>query len=151
MKYNTFHKEEKGKHKKNPFHRAHFKYDVTDDSYVCPVGRRLRYKGVQKVKTDNGYASFEKLYICDSCADCSYSFQCTRSKAGRSVRYNPELERYRQQAMHNLTGEEGIRLRKRRNVEVETVFGLPLNRSCSHIRCLCTIPILPGFIRSIKK
>ena len=49
--------------------------------------------------------------------------QCTRSKVGRSIRYNAELERYRHQARENLTGKEGVRLRKKRNVEVETVFG----------------------------
>jgi len=48
---------------------------------------------------------------------------CTKAKGNRKIRISFRLLKYRQQARMNLTSEEGVRLRAKRSVEVETVFG----------------------------
>jgi transposase len=54
LKYNTFYQEEKGKHKKNPYHRSNFKYSQSDDAYECPEGEKLYQLMTRKVKSQNG-------------------------------------------------------------------------------------------------
>jgi len=122
LKYNTFHQELKGEPSKNPFNRAHFIYDQDADSYICPEGRQLPFKEMDERKTDNGYLVRYQVYQSENCGGCRFVKECKKTKDGRTIRHRPVLDHYRRQAFENLTSPDGIRLRKQRNVDVESVF-----------------------------
>jgi transposase len=123
LKYNTFHQELKGKSPKNRFHKNNFTYDESDDSFLCPEGRRLRFRETQEHKTANGYLSRLDIYVCEDCSGCAFAAECKKTDGPRRLTIRPRLDAHRRQAMNNLTTPEGIELRKRRNVEPEPVFG----------------------------
>jgi transposase len=123
LKYNTFHQELKGKPPKNRFHKNNFTYDENDDSFLCPEGRRLRFTETQERKTANGYMSQCDIYVCEDCSGCAFAAECKKTDGPRTLSRNPRLDAYRHEAMENLTSPEGIDLRKRRGVDVESVFG----------------------------
>ena len=62
------------------------------------------------------------MYQSDNCDNCLLAEKCKKGKL-RSIQVNRRLERYKQQARENLTSKKGQKLRKLRNIEVETVFG----------------------------
>ena len=64
-----------------------------------------------------------RIYECVSCAACPFKTQCSRGKGNRQVWVNPRLNSYQQHAREKLVSDQGIALRLRRGVEVETVFG----------------------------
>ena len=123
LKYNTFHRDLKGKGPKNPFHRDNFTYNPDDDSYQCPEGRRLPFKETQQDKTDNGYLMQYEVYQCEDCSGCVFAKECKKTEGGRTLRRRVLLDNYRRKAFENLTSVEGERLRKNRNIDVESVFG----------------------------
>ncbi len=123
LKYNTFHLEQKKNRKISPFHRDNFIYDETDDSFQCPAGKRLIYRETLERQTKTGFITHVRVYECEDCSGCPHKSQCTKAAGNRTIHYNPTLERYKSQARDNLNSEYGIALRKRRGIEVETVFG----------------------------
>jgi len=123
LKYNTFHLDETQKQDGNKFSKDRFKYDSTSDSYTCPGSRSLKFQELKETKTKNGYISHIRIYACENCNGCAFNQECKKGTGNRSIQINPELDRYRKQAFKNLTSEKGIKLRKRRNTEPETVFG----------------------------
>lgn len=123
VKYNTFHKEATRAWKKNPFRTENWPYDPEHDRYTCPEGRNLEFVKLSHNRTEAGYQQTLKIYSCVSCADCPKKADCTNAKGERSIQRNEELLRLRKQARELLSSEPGKSLRKRRAVEVETVFG----------------------------
>ncbi len=123
VKYNTFHKEASRTWKKNPFRTENWPYDSENDLYTCPAGRHLKFTKETSTTTETGYRQKLKIYTCDSCGDCPRKQECTSAKGNRSLQRNEEMLRLRRQARERLTSESGTVLRKRRAVEVETVFG----------------------------
>ncbi len=123
LKYNTFHQELKGKTPKNRFHKSNFTFDESDGSFLCPENRRLRFKETQERKTATGYLSRCDIFECEDCGGCAFTAECKKSEGPRTISSNAHLDAYRRQAMENLTTPEGIELRKRRGVDVESVFG----------------------------
>ena len=123
LKYNTFHIEQTKGYKDDPFSRDKFVRNESLDSYQCPGSRTLQFKEEKDVKTDNGYIGHVRIYECNDCSDCSFAGRCKKSKGNRTLQINPKLDGYRSQAVQNLTSEKGIKLRKQRNIEPETVFG----------------------------
>jgi hypothetical protein len=49
--------------------------------------------------------------------------QCKKGTGNRTITVNPRLEIYKAQARSNLASDIGIMLRKKRGVDVESVFG----------------------------
>jgi transposase len=130
LKYNYFHRDQKKNNGAHPFHRDNFSYDESNDSYQCPVGKRLRYRETIEQKTKTGFITHVRIYECEDCSTCPHKAQCTKATGNRTIYYNPTLEQYRAQARDNLNSEYGITLRKRRSSEVETPFGdIKHNRS----------------------
>ena len=123
LKYNTFYFDENQKHQKNNFSKDKFIYDKSTDSFTCPKSRSLKLKELKETKTDNGFVSHLRVYECEDCAGCSFSQDCKKAKGNRTIQVNLNLDRYRKEAFKNLTSPKGIRLRKQRNIEPETVFG----------------------------
>lgn len=122
LKFSTFHQEQTKKFQENIFHKDNFSYDKTTDSFKCPDNRILGHKGSDFQKNKNGTVSYVRIYQSDNCDNCLLAEKCKKGKL-RSIQVNRRLERYKQQARENLTSEKGIKLRKLRNIEVETVFG----------------------------
>ena len=72
---------------------------------------------------DNGYLTERVIYECEDCSGCHLKEKCTKSKGNRRSTVSKRLQKLREEAAHNLRSEKGIRLRSKRPVEVETVFG----------------------------
>lgn len=123
VKDGTFHRAGKRSWRKNPLNTDTWPYDAAGDSYTCPQGRRLVFVREARKETEGGYANALRLYACESCEGCSLRDRCTRSRGNRTLQRNENLRRLREKAHARLLSEDGKVLRKRRAVEVETVFG----------------------------
>jgi len=128
VKYTTFYQDTHNYRnpeiiQKHQFRAEHFDYDPQTDEFICPNKQRLTYLYTGNHKTDNGYESDRRHYECQSCQDCPLKSQCTKAEGNRRIQISFKLLEYRRQARKNLTSETGIALRKKRSVEVETVFG----------------------------
>jgi transposase len=123
VKYPTFDREQKRSWKKQTYRVENWQYDAERDEYICPQGKRLIYDRTVRRQSTNGYVVERREYECEDCAGCPVKAECTRSSGNRRVGGSRHLERYREQAREKLKSEEGVRLRKRRGVEVEGVFG----------------------------
>jgi transposase len=123
VKYPLFSKQQKRSWHKQHFRAETWEYDPARDEYLCPNQQRLTYLGTRHRIPDNGYRTSFKEYACGSCAACPFKPQCTRGVGNRHITINPTLNRYQQQARQKLVSDQGRKLRSRRGVEVETVFG----------------------------
>jgi len=128
LKYNRFHKEQHPPRKpelreKERFVSANFPYDQEKDEFTCPAGHPMSYRETRPYKTRNGYLSERRFYEADQCESCPLKPQCTKAKGNRRIQVSFKLRAYQQQARENLLSEQGIELRKKRAVDVETPFG----------------------------
>lgn len=123
VKYNNFHFEQTKKFQKNRFRVEHFTYQPNQDKYLCPEGKSLYFQGIQEYASDNGYKTERRIYSCSDCHSCQCKELCTTSKYGRTIQVSFRLNQLRDQARDKLLSEEGKRLRSKRPVEVESVFG----------------------------
>lgn len=122
LKYPGFYQEVTGKAKKNRFGRINFRYKKQEDKIYCPEARQMSVNRIEEKITENGYKQVNRIYK-GNCRGCEYLSVCSKSARGRTVQLNKKLEKYRRLTKGNLCSPEGIELRKRRNVDVETVFG----------------------------
>lgn len=128
LKYNRFHKEQHPPRKpelreQERFVSANFPYDQEKDEFTCPAGHPMSYRETRPYKTRNGYLSERRFYEADQCESCPLNPQCTKAKGDRRIQVSFKLRAYQQQARENLLSEQGIELRKKRAVDVETPFG----------------------------
>ena len=127
VKYPKFHVEQHKRGSANQFAKENFVYDEIKNSYQCVAGRWLQYTGEkQDVSQRTGYVSVVKQYLSEDCTGCVNQSECCRSQqpdARRSIQFSERLEGYKQQASEKLKSEEGLRLRKQRNVDIESCFG----------------------------
>lgn len=123
LKYNTFHYEETSAHKDNIFHKDNMVYNSEDDCFICPSGKKIKFKEEKDVKTAKGYLTKIRRYECESCEECPFRSQCTKSSTNRTISVNRKLEAYKSKMRENLNSELGLYLRQRRGIEVETFFG----------------------------
>jgi len=123
VKYPLFNAQQKRSWRKQLFRVENWEYDVEKDEYRCPAGQPLTYQRTHHRITTNGYPTIRKDYECGSCAGCPFKPQCTRGIGNRHVLINPILNHYQARAAQKLISEHGVRLRSRRGVEVESVFG----------------------------
>ena len=83
--------ESTGRSAPNPkYSRKHFKYDRKNDSYICPEGKRLIFKGIKKrslksheTEEDRKYDRFYSNK--EACLHCKHILQCTKNKRGREM------------------------------------------------------------------
>jgi transposase len=62
-----------------PYDKKNFSYDVENDRWICPVGRRVEYVGVHY---DRQKRKEIRVYRGTSCRLCSHRRECTKSKDG---------------------------------------------------------------------
>lgn len=126
VKYNWFFKEQKRKHKEDPFDTGKWPYDERTDTYTCPEGRTLVFDCIKESTSDTGYVSCARVYRCSGCDECPSKKRCvkeTDNEHNRSLAIRPRLKEFRDKARLRLISKEGVKLRKQRNTDVETVFG----------------------------
>lgn len=123
IKYNSFHREQTRKYRQNPFLADNLVYDEQKDEFICPAGKQLIYQETSQRRTENGYLTEKRHYECEDCYGCALREQCTRAVGNRRIQISFRLEEMKKRASDNLHSEEGQRLRSRRGVEVESVFG----------------------------
>ena len=127
VKHNDFFRESKNKAwREDPFRVANWPHNPEDDTYTCPAGAKLYFSHNTTGVSDLGYSTTSRVYKSPSCKDCPLRSKCFKSKtpeAVKTIRINTENARYREQASTLLHHPSGALLRKRRSIEVETVFG----------------------------
>lgn len=123
VKYNMFRVEDTKKFKNDIFRKENFGYDKEKNEYICPGNKKLKYAFTKKRKTDNGYETKIDVYVCENCSGCDLKQECTKSEYNRSIQVNHRLDELRSKAKKLLISEKGIELRRKRGIEVESVFG----------------------------
>lgn len=123
IKYNTFHKEATRPWRTDQYRSENWPYDAEGDKYRCPQGRVLVLTSITKKKTEAGYSQTLHTYTCTSCEGCAVKEKCTKAVGNKSIQRNHTLIRLKAKAHDRLLSDDGKKLRKRRAVEVETVFG----------------------------
>lgn len=106
--------------KKEPkeFDKEHFKYDEANDSYICPEGHRLKFKGINKHKNTKKY----KIKKSSICHHCRYFGKCTKSKNGRTIMrlFNEEVKQKLEDQYKEPKSQEIYKLRQQK---AELPFG----------------------------
>lgn len=118
LKYNTFYRENRGIELET---RKNFRFDKKEDAYICPENKKLKFSHTEIKETDNGFKHKVLIYKSQECEGCPN--KCVKSGRQRTIQLNPEWEKYKKIARERLNTEFGIKLRKARSVDVETVFG----------------------------
>lgn len=116
IKYGSFDKEAKGKK------REAFAHDEGRDCYYCPAGRMLKRANTHHRKTANGFLQEYVRYESVNCQGCRLRDQCCRGEQNRTLDINRRLDLLKAEARERLDSEKGIYYRRRRGVEVESVF-----------------------------
>jgi len=123
VKYATYHKENSKQWKDDNFRTENWEYNKKEKYYVCPNGRKLRLKKTEKRMTESGYPITAGIYECESCKYCRLKKKCNKTAGNKCISRNDRMLRLRRKARRTLEDEQYVELRKRRSVEVETVFG----------------------------
>lgn len=122
VKYSFFHREQQ-RLKKDMFRVERFEYLPQLNQFLCPAKHPLTYQHTEPSRSINGFLSSRKIYHCHSCSSCDFKSDCLHSEKNRSIQVNFELNKLKNEAKSNLLSELGKTLRKRRSIEVESVFG----------------------------
>lgn len=123
VKYNYFHMEQKRAFKKKIAVPENMYYNEEGDYFVCPMGQKLEKTGVGNRMTENGFLTELHYYKAKNCRDCPLKAVCNKAKGNRVIAYNKRLKQLKDKAKERLLSEEGIRHRKKRAIEPESVFG----------------------------
>lgn len=123
VKYPGFYQEQLKKVKADPFRVENLYYNAQEDYLVCPMGQHLTYRYTTKVVSKNGYVSSARVYQAQRCTGCPLRGACHCAQTDRIVKINPNLQRHKEIARQNLWSLQGIRLRQKRCIEPEPVFG----------------------------
>ena len=127
VKHNEFFREcRNSRWREDPMRPANWAYDGEADAYACPEGHTLSFRREEATRTDLGYESATRVYVGEGCPACPLRGRCFRSKdpeAVRVLRVNPTLDAFKRRASEMLHTERGSMLRRRRSVDVETIFG----------------------------
>ena len=123
--YNMYLKEQKKKHKENPFHSDNWQYDKETDTYICPNQKRLEFQSYS-VRTDRtGFQRTFKIYQCEDCTGCPFRSSCTKVKEGhhRKLMVNEKWEQQKEYVRAKLSEEKTSSIYRKRKIDVEPVFG----------------------------
>jgi transposase len=100
------------------FDKDNFRYEKSNDCYICPQGETLKYRRLIVKEASKEYALEDK----GTCLHCLRYNQCTNAKMGRTVtRLLAEETRERLEQEYALPENQAIY--KRRQAKVELVFG----------------------------
>lgn len=115
IKYNHFDREQKTKKRNN---KSTAVYDPELDCYFCPQGKPLFHCATRVKKNHSGYFQTINTYKAVNCSSCSLKAVCKV----KTFRKNQKLAELYTGVNYLLNTERGIKLRKQRACDVETVF-----------------------------
>ncbi len=98
-------------------------YDEELDEWICANNKRLTFSYERKRKSENGYESIKRTYMCTDCHGCPFQSTCARGKDTKSISVSMKNQKQRQEVREKLSSEEGEKKYKQRKIEVEPVFG----------------------------
>ena len=124
IKPTNYEKSKKKKYRNNPYLRENMKYDEQLDEYTCPNNKKLINVGTKTRKSKSGYKSTCDIYECESCTDCPYKTNCTKSNGNRRKEVAKKFHAFREESFENITSPTGIILRINRSIQVEGAFGI---------------------------
>ena len=104
--------------KEEPFGKDKFKYDPSNNEYICPMGKALYYSYFSKAKRQHKYRMKREA----DCLECRHFGTCTTSKRGRTIS-RLENEELKEQLGSLYESDEGQELYKKRKEKVELPFG----------------------------
>lgn len=107
----------KGTYKHPEFHKSRFTYNEADDTYTCPMGKLLAYKGLMK---RHGKPDI-RIYRCDVCLVCDRRAECTKAEQ-RTISLDPREYLFEKMRVR-LDTKEGKKKYGKRKYLVEPVFG----------------------------
>lgn len=105
--------------KDKPFHASNFKYDEDKDVLICPQSKELKYK--ETVKSKNKKYEVKK-YQCSNYASCQFRWECSKNKAGRTVKLNPFYKVIQKQIEYQELESNKEKLKRRKGL-IEPIFG----------------------------
>ncbi len=90
-------------------------YDEEKDIFICPNGKRLFCVGESRERTESGYVSIKKNYVCESCEGCPHREKCYKAKEeARHISVSQTMQRLKREATERINTERGIALRQNR-------------------------------------
>ncbi len=98
------------------FHKSRFNYNKTDDTYTCPMGKTLTYKGLMKREGKPDI----RMYRCDACPALNRRAECTKAEY-RTISLDPREYLFEKMRVR-LDTKEGKKRYSRRKYLVEPVF-----------------------------
>ena len=115
----------KKKFKSDPYRIENLFYEEKKDCFICPNGKHLNYVCDSKSKSENGYETRKKNYVCENCGGCPHRERCFKGQyENRRLSLSQTMARQKQEAMERITQKEGILLRMNRSIQVEGAFGV---------------------------
>ena len=104
---------------KQLYHKDHFTYDVSTDSYSCPLGKTLRFAGIKSSRNKRRYRASGSI-----CTRCSAFGTCTSDRRqGRAIEIGPHEEVLHRHREWMTTKEAKDVLRRRKELS-EPAFGI---------------------------
>jgi transposase len=94
---------------------AQFTYNNTDNIFLCPQGKELKYRGIHKHGKQHVYRARTK-----DCSICPVKSDCTKDRA-RSVSYH--IYEYALKTARELSRTKGYYLSQRMRKKIEELFG----------------------------
>ena len=111
--------------RENIYRAENLIYDEKTDTFTCPGGKRLFYVGESHERTESGYETTKKNYVCESCAGCPHREKCYKAKEeARRISVSQTMMRLKREATERINTERGIILRQNRSIQVEGAFGV---------------------------
>jgi transposase len=107
----------KGTRQNPEFNKSRFKYDEVRDCFICPMGKALSFKGLQKRKGKPDLRMYRSL----DCPGCERKLECTKADY-RTLSLDPR-ESLMQKMRTRLETPEGRKKYSKRKYIVEPVFG----------------------------
>lgn len=111
--------------KENIYPVENLLYNEEKDTFICPNGKRLICVGESHEKTESGYVTTKKNYVCESCEGCPHREKCYKAKEeARRISVSQTMRRLKREATERINTERGIVLRQNRSIQVEGAFGV---------------------------
>jgi transposase len=125
VKFANFDKSQKTSKKGTPtFSTDEFEYEETSGVLICPAGQPMTYLWTRIEKSSTGYERQINTYTAHSCRTCPLKEKCVKpGNDNRVVAIDLVLRRYKKKVTELLQSELGERYRKKRSIDVESVFG----------------------------
>ena len=117
------------------YHRNYFKYDEDKDEFICPQGKRLIMKIINRDKHDKTKI-INKRYFCEYGGTCPKKEACAGKAKKRQLCIDWQLEGYKTKMREKLNTKEGKRKYLERMYDVELVFGnIKYNQKMENFLC----------------